>query len=608
MSLESLVKLNKVCVPVIRGEIPIPGKAYRQLGVRLWGNGAYERETLDGSETQYSLLNRVENNDLVVNKIWARNGSVAIVSKELAGCYVSNEFPIFKLDQTLVFPKWMYYLTKWQGFWNACDEKARGSSGKNRIKPAQFIDIKIPLPSLNTQKNTILWLDTLAEKIQQVEERLVNAEVQAEHLLALCFQKSIANAAYKTMQDVAPLVRREVSIDPEKNYPELGIRSFGKGSFHKPALSGSDVGSKRLFRIEQGDLLFSNVFAWEGAIAVAQPEDHDRFGSHRFISCVPLSHCATSPFLHYYFLSPTGLEKIGAASPGGAGRNRTLGLKKLMDIQVPVPPLATQQAFDKLQSYVAELKAKHEAIRSDLGKLMPVMLERVFTQHEQTSTSPIEIISSTRAQASARPILTLVPDLNSLPHKAAIAAYVTQKCNGNDFGKVKLAKCYYLLHERFNLRLTEEFMREAAGPWDKEQDEFLAYAAQKEWLELPPEKKLPPKANKGVRTFKAVLCGRAIQESVKEAKQLLGKNHAKADTLLKEMKKMHWELLELWATVLDSAKALKAEGKHVTPKSVRTFISTIPKWEENKLKKKPEFYTETSIGNALNSLKEWCFL
>jgi hypothetical protein len=49
------------------------------------------------------------------------------------------------------------------------------------------------------------------------------------------------------------------------------IRSFGKGTFHKPPLSGSDVGTKRLYRIEPGDLLFSNVFAWEGAIAIAQP-------------------------------------------------------------------------------------------------------------------------------------------------------------------------------------------------------------------------------------------------------------------------------------------------------------------------------------------------
>jgi type I restriction enzyme S subunit len=73
-----------------------------------------------------------------------------------------------------------------------------------------------------------------------------------------------------------------------------------------------------------GDLLFTNVFAWEGAIAVARPEDAGRVASYRFISCVPKPDVATSQFLCFYFLTPEGLELIGAASPGSALRNRTL--------------------------------------------------------------------------------------------------------------------------------------------------------------------------------------------------------------------------------------------------------------------------------------------
>jgi len=85
------------------------------------------------------------------------------------------------------------------------------------------------------------------------------------------------------LADIAPIVRRTVDIQHDQAYPELGIRSFGKGTFHKPPLAGADAGTKRLFRIEPGDLVFSNVFAWEGEIAVASPQDGGRFGSHRFM-------------------------------------------------------------------------------------------------------------------------------------------------------------------------------------------------------------------------------------------------------------------------------------------------------------------------------------
>ena len=106
-------------------------------------------------------------------------------------------------------------------------------------------------------------------------------------MLANAFRQIIDGAPYRPMNEVAPLVRRPVEIEPDQSYPELGVRSFGRGTFHKPALDGMAVGSKKLFRIQEGDLLFNIVFAWEGAVAIAQPKDNGRVGSHRFLTCVP---------------------------------------------------------------------------------------------------------------------------------------------------------------------------------------------------------------------------------------------------------------------------------------------------------------------------------
>ncbi len=246
------------------------------------------------------------------------------------------------------------------------------------MKVVDIVGVEIPLPPLPKQQASVARLDALAEKTRQVEAHLDAVERDAKHLLALRFRDAIADAPQRPMAEVSPLVRREQSIDLDGSYPELGIRSFGKGTFHKPPLSGSEVGTKRLYRIEPGDLLFSNVFAWEGAIAIAQPDDVGRFGSHRFITCHANPELTTAEFLRYYFLTDEGMLKIGDASPGGAGRNRTLGLDKLMAIEVPMPSLAVQQTFDRLQAEIAALKAKHTAIRVANAALIPATLERVF--------------------------------------------------------------------------------------------------------------------------------------------------------------------------------------------------------------------------------------
>ena len=128
--------LGEVATPTERMEAPITGTAYRQIGVKLWGEGAYERESVDGGATRYARLFRAETGDIIVNKIWARNGSVAVVPPSLAGCYGSGEFPMFAPDTSRLDPRWMHWLTKTRGFWEQCDEKSRGTSGKNRINHA----------------------------------------------------------------------------------------------------------------------------------------------------------------------------------------------------------------------------------------------------------------------------------------------------------------------------------------------------------------------------------------------------------------------------------------------------------------------------------------
>lgn len=255
---------------------------------------------------------------------------------------------------------------------------ARGSTNYAAIRPQDVLTYEIPLPPLEEQKYIAARLDKVAAL---VDERRRNAEAAAREsraLLLKAFARVIAGAPYRPMAEVAPLVRRPVDVQPDRSYPELGVRSFGRGAFHKPALEGMEVGSKKLFRIRNGDLLFNVVFAWEGAVAIAREADNGRVGSHRFLTCLPDPDAATNEFLRFYLLTPEGLQKLGEASPGGAGRNRTLGLKKLAAIEVPVPPLDRQRWFDRLQRQVQEAEAMRKLTTQDVASLIPALLHREF--------------------------------------------------------------------------------------------------------------------------------------------------------------------------------------------------------------------------------------
>ena len=373
-----VVSLGEVVKRVQRPEAPQPGTPYRQIGVRLWGQGAYQRETVDGSETKYPVFYRVQTDDIIVNKIWARNGSVAVVTADLDDSFGSAEFPTYEVDRTVLLPGWFAWFTKTPELWEQCDSLSRGTSGQNRLRPERFLEVRIPIPPINEQRRIVAKLDKVAALVVERSKVIEAAERDAKTMLSNAFRRIIDDAPYRPMAEVAPLVRRPVEIEPDQSYPELGVRSFGRGTFHKPELDGMSVGSKKLFRIHAGDLLFNIVFAWEGAVAIAHPEDDGRVGSHRFLTCVPDSKTATTDFLRFYFLTPEGLSKLGDASPGGAGRNRTLGLKKLDAVTVPVPSLDRQCWFDRLQGQVHQVGAIRESGRQDVEALLPAILHGIY--------------------------------------------------------------------------------------------------------------------------------------------------------------------------------------------------------------------------------------
>jgi type I restriction enzyme S subunit len=353
---------------------------YPNFGIYSFGRGLFAKPPISGMQTSASTLYRVRAGNFIYSRLFAFEGSYGLVDDGFDGHFTSNEYPSFSLDRSRLEPGFLKAYFQFPRVWRDIAIGSKGvGSRRIRVQPDKVLAHRIPLPPLAEQQAIVNRFDALRAKTLEVESHLDAVERDAEHLLALRFREVVADASQRPMAEVAPLVRRVQFINLDGSYPELGIRSFGKGTFHKPPLSGSEVGTKRLYRIQPGDLLFSNVFAWEGAIAIAQPADAGRLGSHRFITCSATPSLATAEFLRYYFLTGDGLMKIGEASPGGAGRNRTLGLEKLMAIEVPVPPLAEQQKFNCLQADVTALKARHAAIRQAKAALIPATLERIFS-------------------------------------------------------------------------------------------------------------------------------------------------------------------------------------------------------------------------------------
>lgn len=357
---------------------PEPERIYKRITARLWGKGLTLRAKVSGSTIAAARQLCAQSGQFLVSRIDARHGAFGIVPDELGGALVSNDFPCFDIDARLVIPRYFEWYSRTSAFVDLCRRASEGSTNRVRLKEDELLKMQIPLPSLDEQWRIVARLDRVAELIEERRQVAASAEVELQALLSKAFELAIAGARRHPMAEVAPLVRRPVEIQPDESYPELGVRSFGRGVFHKPVLQGAQLTWQKLFRVEEGDLVFSNIKAWEGAFAVARPNDHGRVGSHRYLTCVPVADTLAPHFLWYYLQSREGLEKVQAASPGSADRNRTLGQARLQAIEVPVPPIETQRWFDRLQEKAVQIRRIRSEATVAIDTLSSALLREVF--------------------------------------------------------------------------------------------------------------------------------------------------------------------------------------------------------------------------------------
>ena len=171
-----------------------------------------------------------------------------------------------------------------------------------------------------------------------------------------------------------------VEVDPSETYREIGVRSHGKGIFHKEEAPGSVLGEKRVFAVVPDALVLNIVFAWEQAVAVTTQADAGFIASHRFPMFRPKPGKADLAFLYRFFMTKKGKALLELASPGGAGRNKTLGQQEFLKLKTPAPTLPEQEKIagflGAVDGKISGLRRKEEGVKRFKAGLM----QKLFSQ------------------------------------------------------------------------------------------------------------------------------------------------------------------------------------------------------------------------------------
>ncbi|MGB4000323.1 MAG: restriction endonuclease subunit S [Desulfomonilia bacterium] len=368
-------------VDIAIGKTPKRGEAkYWHNGKHKWATIAsmkFGEELCDTAEYITDVALRETNIKKVTKGTLLFSFKLTIGKMAFAGCdlYTNEAIAALTPKNGRIDKKFLFYALQVADLTVNAGDAAKGSTLNTKTMP--LIEVAFP-EDIDEQRRIVARIEELTHRAEEARKLAAEREAELDALLQALYSRMIEGVEWKPLKEIASLVRRAVKTKPDGRYEEMGIRSFGKGTFQKPVLTGKQIGNKRIYTIHEGDLVFNNVFAWEKAIAVAKPEDHGRVGSHRFITYVPHEGQATSEFLCHHFLGERGIEDIRAASPGSAGRNRTLGLKKLEKILVPVPDYDEQKRFAEIAKRRQLIQLETAGIEEELKAFHAALLAKAF--------------------------------------------------------------------------------------------------------------------------------------------------------------------------------------------------------------------------------------
>lgn len=143
---------------------------YARPRVQLHFRGAKVRDRVQGSAIGTKSQTVMRTGDLVLSRIDARNGAMAIVPSELDGAVATNDFPVFEIDAERAVAAYLRYCLFQPSMIAVYENLSRGSTNRRRLKVDRFLDLNIPLPT--GLERQIEVADSLSQAEQLIGELL----------------------------------------------------------------------------------------------------------------------------------------------------------------------------------------------------------------------------------------------------------------------------------------------------------------------------------------------------------------------------------------------------------------------------------------------------
>lgn len=356
-------------------------------GVYGHGRGLFERGPMAGSATSYKKLHRLHAGQLVVSRLKAFEGALAIVPSTMEGWYLSPEFPTFECVEGELDHRYLAQLCRWADFWSMLAATSKGiGARRERVHVEDLLNIRLRIPHIDEQRLVATRLDWTQSSTEDLR-RL------SDHAMTVSNALSVAVVARPDIDDSTRISegwrrtalgeilrpsRNEVEVRAEGEYQIAGLYSFGRGLIDRGSMSGAETSYKSLTVLDEGDIVVSKLNGWEGAVTVVGP----RFAGHCVSSEYPTFKADPAQLRSGFFAgiarSPWFWEALNANTRGSMVRRRRINSTEFLATEIWLPPTVEQERISELLATLDLGMAARSDATAIATALTPAALNQAF--------------------------------------------------------------------------------------------------------------------------------------------------------------------------------------------------------------------------------------
>lgn len=274
----------------------------------------------------------------------------------------------FRAKSNIITNDYLKYYFLSEKFQKLLDEKSTGGTAKG-IKGSTLHKMILIVPPLPEQQKIASILSTWDKAIDNckgiIEELKIRNKGLTQKLLTGKMRVKGFDEKWKVkaISECVTFTPRPIT-KPTENYLALGLRSHGKGVFHKTDFDPASIAMETMYEVKENDLIINITFAWEQAVAIVSEKDEGGLVSHRFPTYTFNDKNATPDFFRHYILQKRFKFLLESISPGGAGRNRVMSKTDFLKLDIKLPEVKEQKAIatildiatDELNQYQQKLE------------------------------------------------------------------------------------------------------------------------------------------------------------------------------------------------------------------------------------------------------------